>query len=510
MIQRAKRARPALSKPDYVRVACYCRVSVAERGETQFSSIDAQREALGSYVASQRGLGWQSVDQRYEDEGFSGGNVERPAFQRLLDDARAGMIDVVAVYKFDRLSRRQIDFLRTVEELDQLGVKFVSITQNLDTSTSMGRCMLNVMSAFAQLEREVIAERTRDKMAAARRKGMWTGGRVVLGYDVVGKRLIVNEPEAEIVRRIFAMYLEIGGLVATVEELRLRGVSNKRWTTKSGKVQGGSLFEKNSLGTTLRNVLYIGCVRAGGDVVEGEHEAIVARHVWDAVQARLAAQVPNNGARPARRSTSLLSGLAKCKCGSAMTRTTCKRHGRTYSYLACTKYVKQGKASCPGSRVAAAEIEAFVIEQIRMIGRNPALLDAVIAVDKRERESERARLSALLGELRTARGRHAGERERLVIAIGQGVAPTSVMARIEELDALVAEADKRVAAAARDLAALDVPSDTEALREALIEFDALWSTFDADERARVLSLVLSEVTVNGMTGEAELKLRGSV
>jgi hypothetical protein len=138
------------------------------------------------------------------------------------------------------------------------------------------------------------------------------------------------------------------------------------------------------------------------------------------------------------------------------------------------------------------------------------LLDAVIAVDKRERESERARLSALLGELRTARGRHAGERERLVIAIGQGVAPTSVMARIEELDALVAEADKRVAAAARDLAALDVPSDTEALREALIEFDALWSTFDADERARVLSLVLSEVTVNGMTGEAELKLRGSV
>ncbi len=173
MTRTAKRvARLAAPGADTKRVACYCRVSVAERGETQFSSIDAQREALASYVASQRGLGWRAVDERYEDEGYSGGTVERPAFQRLLADARAGRIDVLAVYKFDRLSRRQIDFLRTVEELEALGVKFVSITQNLDTSTSMGRCMLNVMTAFAQLEREVIAERTRDKMGAARRKGM--------------------------------------------------------------------------------------------------------------------------------------------------------------------------------------------------------------------------------------------------------------------------------------------------------------------------------------------------
>jgi site-specific DNA recombinase len=239
MIQRAKRARPALIKPDHVRVACYCRVSVAERGETQFSSIDAQREALDSYVASQRVLGWRAVDEQYVDDGYSGGNVDRPAFQRLLADARAGRFDVLAVVKFDRLSRTQIDFLRTVEELDQLGVRFVSTTQNLDTSNSMGRCMLGIMASFAQLEREVIAERTRAKVGAARRKGLWTGGRVVLGFDVVNKRLIVNEGEAEVVRRVFELYLQMGGLVATVEELRLRGVSNKRWTTKSGKVQGG-------------------------------------------------------------------------------------------------------------------------------------------------------------------------------------------------------------------------------------------------------------------------------
>lgn len=505
-----KVARLAPPKTDLVRVASYCRVSVSERTETQLSSIKAQREALRSYVASQHGLGWRAVDEVYEDDGISGATVERPAFQRLLADARAGRFDLLAVVRFDRLSRSQLDFLRTVEELEQLGVKFVSTSQSFDTSTPMGKCMLGVVSAFAQLERAVISERTKDKMGAARRKGLWTGGRVVLGFDVVGKRLIVNEQEAEVVRRIYGMYLRLGGVVAVVEELRLLAIYQKRWTTKSGKEQGGGQFDKNTLACLLKNPLYVGCVRAGDEVVDGEHEPVLDREVFDAVQRQLAAQAPNSGARPARRSASLLSGIAKCKCGSAMTRTTCKRHGRTYSYLTCTRYQKQGKAACPGSRVSAGTIEAFVVEQVRAIGRKPALLDAAIAVDKRERESERARLAADIAELRSARGRHAGERERLVIAIGQGLAPRTVLARIEELDGYVAEADARIAKAGQDLAALDAPSDTEALREALAKFDALWCTLDADERARVLSLVLEEVVVNGETGVAGLKLRGGL
>ena len=509
MIQRAKRARPAPSKPDHVRVACYCRVSVAERGKTQFTSIDAQREALDSYVASQRVLGWRAVDEQYVDDGYSGGKVDRPAFQRLLADARAGRFDVLAVVKFDRLSRTQIDFLRTVEELDKLGVKFVSITQNLDTSNSMGRCMLNVMSAFAQLEREVIAERTRDKMGAARRKGMWTGGRVVLGYDVVGKKLVVNEPEAEVVRRIFAMYLEFGGLVATVEELRLRGVSNKRWTTKSGEVQGGSLFEKNSLGTTLRNPLYIGCVRAGDQVVEGEHQAIVERDVWDAVQARLSAQTPSEGARASKRSKALLSGLARCRCGAAMTPTHTKNGVKRYAYYVCSTAVKRGKAACAGSRVSAGVIEQFVVEQVRKVGRDASVLEAAVAADREERDAERAKRALELGELRAGRGRHVGDRDRLIAAIGEGKAPASVMVRVEELDGIVALADARIAGLERDLAALAGTSDVEALKAALAEFDGVWGTLDLAERARVLALVLDEVVVDGTTGAAELRFRGS-
>jgi site-specific DNA recombinase len=509
MIQRARRARPAPSKPDHVRVACYCRVSVAERGETQFSSITAQREALRSYVASQHGLGWRAVDETYEDDGLSGATVERPAFQRLLSDARAGRFDVLAVVRFDRLSRSQLDLLHTIEELDQLDVKFVSITQHLDTSTSMGRCMFGVMGSFAQLEREVIAERTRDKMGAARRKGMWTGGRPILGFDVANKRLVVNEQEAVLVRRIFAMYLQLGGLVATVEELRVRGVSNKRWTTKSGKVQGGSLFEKNSLGTTLRNVLYIGCVRAGDEVVEGEHEAIIERAVWDAVQARLAAQAPNTGARTTRRSNALLSGILRCRCGAAMTPTTAKGRGRTYSYYACARAVKQGRAACPGSRVAAGVIEQFVVEEVRKIGRDPSVLEAAIAADREQRDAERAKLATELAELRTGRGRHVGDRDRLIAALGEGRAPRSLVARVAELDELVAEADGRIAGLERDLAALAGTSDIEALKGALEEFDSVWSALDLTERARVLALVLDEVVVDGATGAAELRFLGS-
>lgn len=509
MTRTAKRvARLAPMEPGQVRVACYCRVSVAERGATQFSSIEAQREALASYIASQRGLGWRPIDERYEDEGISGGTTERPAFQRLLAHAREGRIDVVAVYKFDRLSRRQIDFLRTIDELDELGVKFVSITQNLDTSTSMGRCILNVMSAFAQLEREVTAERTRDKMGAARRKGMWTGGRPVLGYDVVGKKLVVNEREANDVRRIFDLYLDLGGVVAVVEELRLLGVTNKRWTTRGGAEQGGAPFDKNSLACLLKNPLYVGEVRAGDAVVLGEHAAIVEREVWDAVQARMAVQAPNVGARPSKRSPALLSGIARCRCGAAMTPVHTTKGTKRYPYYACARQVKQGNAACAGTRVAAGHLEQFVVEQVRAIGRDSAIVDAAVAADRATRDGERAKLAAGLAELRAARGRHVAARERLLAAVGEEDAPAGLLARVRELDALVAEAEARVAMAERDLAALDVPSDAEGLRAALAEFGAVWGSLDRDEQARVLALVLDEVVVDGTTGEAELRFRG--
>ncbi len=506
----AKRvARLAPTKTDIVRVACYCRLSVTDRVETQFGSIEAQREALHAYVASQRTLGWRAIDTAYEDDGYTGSNTDRPALQQLLHDARSGLVDIVAVVRFDRLSRRQIDLLQTIDELHAHGAGFVSITQSLDTSTAMGRCILGVMGSFAELERDTISERTKAKMIATRRKGMWTGGRPVLGFDVVKKKLVVNEREAQDVRRIFELYLELGGVGAVVQELRFLGIFMKRWTVKSGREQGGNAFDKNTLNSLLRNPLFVGYVRAGDEVVEGEHEAIVERDVWDAVQARMMSQAPVQGARRGKRSAALLSGIARCHCGAAMTPTTCKRHGRTYSYYACARSVKHGKAACPGSRVAAGKLEAFVVEQIRGIGRDPAVLNAAIAADKRARGSERVELAASLGELRAARGKHVGAQQRLLTAMGAGEPPTSLVGRLRELDGFVAEAADRISKAELDLAALDAPSDAQELRDALVEFDQVWSELDGDERAVVLALVLDEVTVNGATGEAELRFRGA-
>jgi site-specific DNA recombinase len=509
MIQRAKRARPAPSRPDHVRVAIYTRKSVTEGLGQQFNTLHAQREAVEGHVRSMQRERWQAIEERYDDGGFSGATTDRPAFQRLMADVAAGKVDVVAVYRLDRLSRSLLDFAGLMREFELRGVAFVSVTERFDSSTPIGRMTLNLLATFAQFERETIALRTKDKVSASRRRGMFTGGRPILGFDIVKKKLVVNEQEADVVRRVFDMYLEIGGLVATVEELRLRGVSNKRWTTKSGEVQGGSLFEKNSLGTTLRNVLYIGQVRAGDEVVDGEHEAIVERDVWDAVQARLAAQAPNTGARASRRSTALLSGIARCKCGAAMTPTTAKGRGRTYAYYACAKLVKQGSAACPGSRVAAHVLEPFVIDQVRQIGRKPEVLEAAIAAERDERDVERAKLAAEMGELRAGRGRHIGDRARLIAAIGGGTAPASLVARVEELDGLVSEADARIAGLERDLVALDGASDIEGFRAALREFDELWGVMDQAERANVLGLVLDEVIVNGAGGDAELRFRGS-
>lgn len=322
--------------PGTVRVAIYTRKSVAEGLEQEFNSLDAQRAAAEAYVLSQRGQGWVALPERYDDGGFTGANTERPALQRLLLDIEAGKVDVVAVYKFDRLSRRQIDFLRTVEFLEERGVEFVSVTQNLDTSTSMGRCMMNVMSAFAQLEREVISERTRDKVLASRRKGLWTGGRPLLGFDIVDRRLVVNEGEAEHVRAIYGLYRELGSLLSVVDELQRRGWTTKSWTNKQGKRVRGRAFDKSSLYGLLTNPLFVGKIRAGDELCDGAHDAIVDEATWEAVQQQLKANGTGRGPMRSTRSNrhgALLKGIARCACGSGMPLTGTPRVKRVGSRI---------------------------------------------------------------------------------------------------------------------------------------------------------------------------------
>ena len=356
--------------PQRVRCAIYTRKSTEEGLEKEFNTLDAQREAAEAYVASQKHQGWTCLPDRYDDGGVSGATLERPALQRLLQDIEAGRLDCVLVYKVDRLSRSLLDFTRLIDVFDQHDVTFVSITQQFQTTTSMGRLTLNVLLAFAQFEREMIAERTRDKMGAARRKGKWVGGFLILGYDLEagGGRLRVNEQEAERVRAIFDLYVEVRSLDKLVKELARRGWTTKRWTTRKGKVRGGTRFSKSTLSNLLQHPYYIGEVRYRGGVYKGEHEAIVERTVFQEVRACLKRAA---GRRRARRpSEALLQGLLRCaRCDALMTPTYTSKQSRRYRYYACTRALRDGPGVCAAPRLARRRADQVVLDQIRLFGR---------------------------------------------------------------------------------------------------------------------------------------------
>jgi site-specific DNA recombinase len=361
-----------------VRCAIYTRKSTEEGLDQDFNSLDAQRESAEAFIVSQRHEGWSCLPDRYDDGGFTGGNMERPALARLLADIAAGKIQAVVVYKVDRLSRSLLDFAKMMETFDKYHVSFVSVTQQFNTATSMGRLVLNVLLSFAQFEREIISERTRDKIAATRRKGKWTGGHPLLGYDVDprGAFLIVNEDEAVRVQEIFALYLKHEGLIPVVRELERRGWVNKRWVTRKGGTRGGRPFTKTSLYRLLSNVVYVGRVKYKHEVHAGEHTAIVDKETWKQVQALL--QRNGRASRvPARNKFgALLQGLLHCvPCRCAMTPTfAAKNKTRRYRYYVCCSAQKRGWSTCPSKAIPAAEIERFVLGRIQEIGKEPDLV----------------------------------------------------------------------------------------------------------------------------------------
>jgi len=269
-----------------MRCAIYTRKSSEEGLAQEFNSLDAQRESAEAYIASQRHAGWTTVAEHYDDGGYTGANLDRPALERLLADIEAGSIDCVIVYKVDRLSRSLLDFARLMGVFEKHGVSLVSVTQQFNTTASLGRLTLNILLSFAQFEREIIAERTRDKMSAARRKGKWVGGRPVLGYDVAadGGKLIVNEGEAQQVRAVFALYLEHKSLLSVLNHVQQRQWITKRWTTKNARVYPGRPYAQPDISRLLTNVIYTGKIRHQGQIYAGEHAAIVEEGVWQGVQ----------------------------------------------------------------------------------------------------------------------------------------------------------------------------------------------------------------------------------
>ncbi len=313
-----------------VRCAIYTRKSTEEGLEQEFNSLDAQRESGENYIKAQVNEGWECLPDRYDDGGFSGGNMDRPALKRLMADIEAGKVDSVVVYKVDRLSRSLLDFAKMVETFDRHQVSFVSVTQLINTSTSMGRLMLNVLLSFAQFEREIISERTRDKIAAARRKGKWSGGMPLLGYDVDprGSKLIVNEDEAVRVRAIFELYLEHQSMITTIKELDNRGWVNKRWTTRKGHQRGGKPFTKTSLFKLFTNVAYGGKIKYKHEVHQGEHAAIVSSDCWQRVQLLLGRNGRTGGAFVRNKFGALLNGILRCvPCGCDMSPTHSTKNG---------------------------------------------------------------------------------------------------------------------------------------------------------------------------------------
>jgi site-specific DNA recombinase len=377
-----------------VRCAVYTRKSTEEGLEQEFNSLDAQRESAEAYIASQRHAGWTCLPDRFDDGGFTGGNMDRPALARLLADIQAGKVHAVVVYKVDRLSRSLLDFAKMMETFDHYHVSFVSVTQQFNTATSMGRLVLNVLLSFAQFEREIISERTRDKIAATRRKGKWSGGHPLLGYDVDprGSRLIVNEAEAKRVRVIFALYLEHRGLIPVIQELERRGWVNKRWVTRKGQARGGRAFTKTSLYHLLTNVTYAGHVQYKQEVHAGEHEAIVDPAVWQEVQATFKRNGPDRSPPVRNRYGAFLKGLLHCvPCACAMTPAHSARNKtRRYRYYVCCNAQKRGWGVCPSKAVPAAEIEQFVVERIQGVANDSSMLRAALTVAKASEEGDAA------------------------------------------------------------------------------------------------------------------------
>jgi site-specific DNA recombinase len=359
--------------PKTVRCAVYTRKSTDEGLEQAFNSLDAQRQAAEAYIHSQAPEGWRCLPQRYDDGGYSGGTLERPALSRLLADIAAGQIDCVVTYKVDRLSRSLLDFAKMMETFDQYHVAFVSVTQEFHTATSMGRLVLHVLLSFAQFERELIAERTRDKIAATRRKGKWCGGLPLLGYDIEPKtsRLLVNKAEVARVQAIFALYREHQALRPVVRELERRRWRTKRWRTRRGRLRGGRRFTRNHLRQLLGNVLYTGQIRYKQEVHPGEHPALVDLELWQEVQALLQRNRQQGQVRFGQ--GALLGGLLHCRaCGCAMTASQTRKGSRRYRYYVCAGAQKRGWHSCPAPSVAAGTIEQLIVDQIQQLGPDVA------------------------------------------------------------------------------------------------------------------------------------------
>jgi site-specific DNA recombinase len=482
-----------------VRCAIYTRKSTDENLDTDFNSLDAQRESAEDYIRAQQHEGWVALPERYDDGAYSGATLERPALRHLMDDVCTGRIDAIVVYKIDRLSRSLLDFARLIEELEQHHVSLVSVTQQMDTSTSLGRLNLHMVLSFAQYEREVIAERIRDKMGAARRRGKYQGGVPPLGYDVdrPNKRLVVNDEEAVLVRYIFRRYLQLGSTVALLKELAAEGHLTKAWVTQKGKQRPGRPWNKAHIYRLLGNPVCIGKVSHKGEIFEGEHEGIIEQALWDEVQEKLKGNHRARGNESRSQTPALLKGILRCgSCGASMGVTFTKQHGRQYRYYLCHQANRQGYHACPVKTVSAGIIEGAVIGLLKDVFRSPEMVARTLqAVQAREAE-EKARLDAdkqrIEGELAQVRAAAIP----LVENLKQGKS-AFVREELDGLEARRAELECGLVEVSAELSQLThEPVSRRDLVAELTTLDNVWDNLFPGEQRRIVRLLVNEVVIH--------------
>jgi site-specific DNA recombinase len=487
--------RPEPKPTTRVRCAIYTRKSTQDGLEQEFNSLDAQRESAEAYIASQKAEGWQCLPDRYDDGGFTGGNMDRPAVARLMADIEAGKVDCVVVYKVDRLSRSLIDFARMMELFERKKISFVSVTQQFNTTQSMGRLTLNILLSFAQFEREIISERTRDKIAAARRKGKWSGGRSCLGYDVdpVTKKLVVNPVEAKLVREVFELYLKHRSFLAVCRDLHGRGLTTKAVTPKRGAAYGGRRWEKPALLKVLTNVLYKGRVRHKAETFPGEQPAIVDDAIWNEVNDLLRSNGRSGGMFVRNKYGALLKGLMRCKaCGLSMGHSmTVKGGSRAYRYYVCYKAQKQGWDSCPCPSLPAEQIEQFVVEQIKRIGDDPDLRSLTLAKCREQTDAQRTAAQGELATLERDLARLNGELGRTA---GDAANNAHAAARLADLHGQLANATERAKALQSQIDDADASEiGKDDVDVALSEFDGVWKCLSPKEQATLLRMLIQRV-----------------
>ena len=487
------------AKTKQVRCAIYTRKSHEEGLDQEFNSLDAQRQAAESYIKSQVHEGWKALPDRYDDGGISGGTLDRPALNQLMEDIRDGRIDCVVVYKVDRLSRSLLDFAKLIDLFDECDVTFVSVTQQFNTTTSMGRLTLNILLSFAQFEREIIGERIRDKKLATARQGKYIGGQPKMGLDIVDRKYIVNTEEAKIVRRMFKLSMKLQSCRKVAEAMNAEGIFMKNYRTKTGKDMGGQRWRTRTVYDLLTDKKYIGKIEHKGVAYDGEHDGIVDESIFEKVAKVLRSNKVVTHKHQSKR-FALLRRMLRCgECGSLVQPVWTKNHGREYHYYVCSRRIKTGYAKCGLPTLPAGEIESMVVDQLRSIFQNPEVMARTFReVATLTKDGPTAEQLARLDELRTRR-KQVGQAIRSLLTLDD-LESEFLQNELKDLHGQLKSLDDSIRQIETQPA---TEADLKEVTSALQKLDPIWEVLYPKEQRRVLELLIAVINV----GKKSLKVQ---